>query len=130
MYSICKKEFPKCGNSSDRVNQPKDASGRRRLLDPEVEALICTVVERIYLQPERPRISDLLRAVETECRQRGLKGPTFHTLQARLPELDQDDLVRRRFRSCCGPPTLRASRMVFVTTNGTVGGRADRPHSG
>jgi hypothetical protein len=55
------------------------------------------VVERIYLQPERPRISDLLRAVETECRQRGLKAPTFHTLQARLRELDQDDLVRRRF---------------------------------
>jgi len=27
---------------------------RSRLLDPEVEALICTVVERIYLQPERP----------------------------------------------------------------------------
>jgi putative transposase len=70
---------------------------RSRLLDPEVEALICTVVERIYLQPERPRISDLLRAVETECRQRGLKAPTFHTLQARLRELDQDDLVRRRF---------------------------------
>ncbi len=55
------------------------------------------MVERIYLQPERPRISDLLRAVETECRQRGLKAPTFHTLQARLRELDQDDLVRRRF---------------------------------
>ena len=70
---------------------------RSRLLDPEVEALICTVVERIYLQPERPRISDLLRAVETECQQRGLKAPAFHTLQARLRELDQDHLVRRRF---------------------------------
>jgi putative transposase len=44
-----------------------------------------------------PSISDLLRAVETECRQRGLKAPNFHTLQARLRELDQDDLVRRRF---------------------------------
>lgn len=28
---------------------------RSRLLNPEVEALICTVVERIYLQSERPR---------------------------------------------------------------------------
>jgi len=70
---------------------------RSRLLDPEVEALICTAVERIYLQPERPRISDLLRAVETECQQRGLKAPAFHTLQARVRELDQDHLVRRRF---------------------------------
>ena len=73
---------------------------RSRLLDPEVEALICTVVERIYLQPERPRISDLLRAVETECQQRGLKAPAFHTHQARLQELDQDHLVRRRFGTC------------------------------
>jgi putative transposase len=70
---------------------------RSRLLDSEVEALICTIVERVYLQPERPRISDLLRAVETECQQRGLKAPTFHTLQTRLRELDQDYLVRRRF---------------------------------
>jgi putative transposase len=55
------------------------------------------VAERIYLQPERPRISDLLRAVETECQQRGLKATAFHTLQARLRELDQDHLVQRRF---------------------------------
>jgi hypothetical protein len=39
---------------------------RSRLLDPEVEALICAVVERTYLQPKRPRISNLLRTVETE----------------------------------------------------------------
>jgi len=38
-----------------------------RLLDPEVEALICAVLDQIYLQPERPRVSDLLRAVETEA---------------------------------------------------------------
>jgi hypothetical protein len=40
------------------------------------------VVERIYLQPERPRVSDLLRAVEAECQQRGLKAPSLTRTRA------------------------------------------------
>jgi putative transposase len=67
-----------------------------RLLDPKLEVLIHSAAERIYLQPEQPRVSDLLRIITAECQRCALKPPAFHTLQARLHELDQRRVVQRR----------------------------------
>jgi hypothetical protein len=84
-----------------------------RLLDPKLEARIHSAAERIYLQPEQPRVSDLLRAITTECHACGLKPPAFHTIQARLRELDQRRLVRRRLGATAARQNA-TRRLAFI----------------
>src|SRR5436305_9329704 len=63
-------------------------AARSRALDPRVEAVVASAIKGVYLQPERPRLSDLWRAVQAQCLTRGLKAPAYHTLQARVQQCD------------------------------------------
>ena len=65
-------------------------------LDARVETLIREAVERIYLQREQARVSDLLRIVRIDCQRLGLKPPAYNTLHARLLRLDPREVTRRR----------------------------------
>jgi hypothetical protein len=51
---------------------------RSQSLDERVEALVRSAVERIYLQREQPRVSDLLRIIKIDCQRLGLKPPAYN----------------------------------------------------
>lgn len=69
---------------------------RSRGLDSQVEALIASTIKAVYLRPERPRLSDLWRAVRAQCLARGLKAPTYNTLAARVQQCDPRVLLQAR----------------------------------
>ena len=78
--------------TSSLLSVPRGRTERTQWLDKEVETLIRSAVERIYLQREQPRVSDLFRAIKADCQRFGLKPPSYNTVDARLLSLDQKRL--------------------------------------
>ena len=67
-----------------------------RLLSPEVEAIISTAIESLFLQPERPTLAKLGRDIRTICRGAGLKPPSRSAIAARVSARSLKELVRAR----------------------------------
>ena len=61
--------------TSSLLSVPRGRTEQTQWLDKEVETLIRSAVERIYLQREQPRVSDLFRAIKADCQRFGLKPP-------------------------------------------------------
>jgi putative transposase len=76
------------------------------LLAPPLERLIAEAIEQVYLQPERPRISDLMRVIDARCAERGWPKPMFRTVKRRLDRLDPRTVTQRRLGT-------RAARAQF-----------------
>ena len=79
--------------TSSLLSVPRGRPKRSRSLDERVEALVRSAVERIYLQREQPRVSDLLRIIKIDCQRLGLKPPAYNTLHARLRSLDPREVI-------------------------------------
>ena len=82
--------------TSTLLSVPRGRTEQTQWLDKEVETLIRSAVERIYLQREQPRVSDLFRAIRADCQRFGLKPPSYNTVHARLLSLDPKEVTRRR----------------------------------
>ena len=54
----------------------------------ELEGVIADAIEEIYLQPERPRMSDLMRAINARCHAAGLSSPDRRTVKRRVALID------------------------------------------
>jgi putative transposase len=76
------------------------------LLAPPLERLIADAIADVYLQPERARISDLMRVIDARCAERGWSKPAFRTIKRRLDRLDPRTVAQRRLGS-------RAARHLF-----------------
>src|ERR1700760_4300206 len=57
--------YPPPAQTSSLLSVPRGRTEQTQWLDKEVETLIRSAVERIYLQREQPRVSDLFRAGRT-----------------------------------------------------------------
>jgi len=77
------------------MSRPGPAKGHR-LLSPEVEAIISTAIESLFLQPERPTLAKLGRDIRTICRGAGLKPPSRSAIAARVSARSLKELVRAR----------------------------------
>jgi putative transposase len=115
--------------TSSLLSVPRGRTEQTQWLDKEVETLIRSAVERIYLQREQPRVSDLFRAIKADCQRFGLKPPSYNTVHARLLSLDPKEVTRRRIGAAAAA-TLYAGWDFFAAADPTFGSCADRPHSG
>jgi putative transposase len=79
---------------------------RARQLDRDLESLVATTIETFFLTEQRPRLADLQRAVTLECRQQGLRPPSYRTLKRRVDAIDRKLVVARRLG-------LRAAQQAF-----------------
>jgi putative transposase len=68
--------------------------------------LVATTIETFFLTEQRPRLADLQRAVTLECRQQGLRPPSYRTLKRRVDAIDRKLVVARRLG-------LRAAQQAF-----------------
>ena len=66
--------------TSSLLSVPRGRTEQTQWLDKEVETLIRSAVERIHLQREQPRVSDLFRAIKADCQRFGLKPPSYNTV--------------------------------------------------
>jgi putative transposase len=69
---------------------------RSRALDPQVEALVASAIQEVYLRPERPPLMEVWRAVGRQCLTRGLKTPAYHTVAARVRQYDARAVMQAR----------------------------------
>jgi hypothetical protein len=42
----------------------------------------------VYLQPEKLRLSDLLKEIQRQCQRKGLRVPNFRTVKRRVDAID------------------------------------------
>src|ERR1700751_315374 len=93
--------------TSSLLSVPRGRTERTQWLDKEVETLIRSAVERISLQREQPRVSDLFRAIKADCQRFGLKPPSYNTVHARLLSLDPKEVTRRRIGAAAARHSFR-----------------------
>ena len=77
-----------------------------RVLNPRLESLVATTIDKTYLTEQRPRMADLMRAVVTDCGHEGLPVPCYRTVKRRVDAIDRKRIVARRL----GP---RAAQQAF-----------------
>jgi hypothetical protein len=110
--------YRKRAQTSSLLSVPRGRAEQTQWLDKEVETLIRSAVERIYLQREQPRVSDLFRAIKADCQRFALKPPSYNTVHARLLSLDPKEVTRRRIGAAAArqrftPVPRSAERQAF-----------------
>ena len=70
-------------------------SGQHRL-DPDVEAVISTTIDEVYLSPQKRSVSYTYHEVARRCRNAGLKAPDARTLRRRIQALSDKETLRGR----------------------------------
>lgn len=76
-------------------HRPTGGRGQFRI-DPLAEALIRENVERRYLQPQRPLVSQIMRDIELACRRAGITVPHANTVRRRIADLSERLVLERR----------------------------------
>jgi putative transposase len=76
-----------------------DKRGRRwgqRLLHPDVEAILTTTIDEVYLSAQKRSIPQTYTEVERRCRNAGLRPPHALTVRKRIYALSAQETMRRR----------------------------------
>lgn len=76
-------------------HRPSGGRGRTRI-DPLADALIRESIERRYLQPQRPLVSQIMRDIELACRRAGVTVPHANTVRRRIADLSERLVLQRR----------------------------------
>jgi putative transposase len=76
------------------------AEGRKvgtRLVSPQIELIVENSIESFYLQRIKPPFSALVRQIQADCHQAGLKPPDRKTIRLRLSALDERKIMAARW---------------------------------
>ena len=64
-----------------------------RALSEAAEAVVREAIASVYLQREKPRLSDLLKEIQRQCQRKGLSVPNFRTVKRRVDAIDAKEHV-------------------------------------
>ena len=81
--------------TSSLVDHPNGFPKGRHRMARSREEIVTEEIERFYLTRPKPRVSQLVRAIEYACHDHGLPPPVRKTIEARIAEID-----RRRVVAC------------------------------
>jgi putative transposase len=90
------KTYRTCGAVTAPTTRPVGRPKGARVLDARREAIIHDAIETFYLQPSRPKFSELIREIGGRCEKEGLPSPNWRTVKARLNDIDVMTRARRR----------------------------------
>lgn len=90
------KTFRSCGAVTSPLTRPVGRPKGARVLDATRELLIREAVENFYLQPSRPKFSQLVREIGKRCLKERLPAPNWRTIKARVHDIDVETRARRR----------------------------------
>jgi putative transposase len=111
------KLFRSGGTATSLVDRKRGRRKGHRTLDDARHKIIRTTIIRFYLKRTRPPFAKLVREVQTNCIDAGLKPPHLRTIKARLEDID----FQRRAK-------LRGEAKLIKATTATPGElRASRP---
>ena len=114
------KRFEETGLVSSLLRQPRNDKGLNKL-DQEVEELIKIQIDKIYLKAERPSVLKLFRIIKSECIKSDLPIPHKNTVYARIKDIEEKELVRKRV-------SPKQSKQMFYPITGQFPG-ADYPNA-
>jgi hypothetical protein len=90
------KTYRTCGAVTAPTTRPVGRPKGARVLDGRREFIIHDAIECFYLQPTRPKFSQLIREISERCEKERLPAPNWRTVKARLNDVDVATRVRRR----------------------------------
>ncbi|MFC6665878.1 Mu transposase C-terminal domain-containing protein [Deinococcus radiopugnans] len=111
------KRYESTGQAQGLQRKPR-SDARQSRTQPEVEVLMEALIDREYLQAERPAISGVYKTLLTEIRranlsadgdQPSLQSPTYQTFRRRIHTISEMKRMSRRF----GPEAARALRPIL-----------------
>jgi putative transposase len=86
--------------ASDRTSELLPGKGGRpvglRLLASDVEKVIVEKLDEVYLQGNRPPLSEVIQEIQASCRSKGLAPPCDRTIRRRAAWLDAYEVMRAR----------------------------------
>ena len=83
-----------------------------RALSEAAEAVVRDAIASVYLQREKPRLSDLLKEIERQCQRKGLSVPNFRTVKRRIDAIDAKEHVRKRSGAKVARDRFRPTRVL------------------
>ena len=84
-----------------------------RALSAATEAIVRDAIANVYLQREKPRLSDLLKEIQRRCQRKGLSAPNFRTVKRRVDAIDAKEHVRKRAGAKAASDRFRPTRVLF-----------------
>jgi putative transposase len=93
------KTFRSCGAVTSPLTRPVGRPKGARVLDATRELLIRDAIDSFYLQPTRPKFSQLVREISKRCQKERLPAPNWRTIKARVQDIDLQTRARRRSES-------------------------------
>jgi putative transposase len=88
--------FEESGLVSSLLRSPRSDKGGQRLTE-EVEQIITLQIQNYYLKQERPSVVKLYRRIKEQCLDVDLDPPHKNTVSARVREIEQRELLRKRY---------------------------------
>lgn len=90
------KTYLESGHVSALVDEKRGRKRGTRLLTPEVELVIESVIEESFLHEQRLTAADIIELVQGRCKQAKLTPPHGNTIRARIDEIPTAVQLRRR----------------------------------
>lgn len=75
--------------TSSLLGRPTGFPKGRHRLNPDVEAVVTSEIERFFSTRPKPKFSQLTRRIKLACADRGLPPPAFQTIRSRVGERKQ-----------------------------------------
>lgn len=88
--------FEETGLVSSLLRTPRSDKGGQRLSE-EVEQIIALQIQQYYLRQERPSVLKLYKRIKQECLDADLEPPHKNTVYARAREIEQREVLRKRY---------------------------------
>lgn len=106
------KRFEETGLVSSLLRTARSDKGKQRL-STEVEEIIALHIQNYYLKQERPSVLKLYRRIEEACHSVDVDVPNKNTVYARVREIEQRELIRKRYSHKRARETLEPLRGSF-----------------
>jgi putative transposase len=84
-------------------------------LSVAAEAVVREAIANVYLQREKPRLSDLLKEIQQQCQRKGLRVPNFRTVKRRVDAIDAKEHVRKRAGAKAASDRFRPTRVLSTS---------------
>jgi len=90
------KRYKETGSVMALADQPNDHGKGNSLLDPEVEEVIRSIIDKRYLNKQKLNATKITLDVTVACRQSGLKAPHYLTVLSRINQVSAEQKLASR----------------------------------
>jgi putative transposase len=91
------KKYLRTGKVSSLTNDENDGGKGGRRLNKEVEAVIHSVINNLYLTTQQLSIKKVTLEIAIKCKSLGLQAPDYATVKKRITDISKEKRIAKRF---------------------------------